>query len=228
MSAAGRRFPRRSKKGSNKICTEWDGIGLLVSGQEFIPPNRRQTMGSRYDMNVITFGARVDNEVMPVMDPEVEAVRRGYNIDEWATVDHSVSGFRLQRKHAGQRIEHHQLVGIKPSDGNQYLLGQVSWLMYEPDGTLMAGIHLLAGLPSTVAVRGTGVNVGSHEPYLQGFLLPEITAMRAPATIVLPGGWFHADRVLELHNGASRQVRLTTLVARGTNFDQATYENIVS
>ena len=47
-------------------------------------------------------------------------------------------------------------MGIKPSDGSQYLLGQVSWLMYEPDGTLMAGIHLLAGLPSTVAVRPTG------------------------------------------------------------------------
>ena len=40
---------------------------------------------------------------------------------------------------ASHLIEHHQLVGIKPSDGSQYLLGQVSWLMYEPDGTLMAG-----------------------------------------------------------------------------------------
>ena len=143
-------------------------------------------------------------------------------------MDHSVSGFRVQRKHAGQRIEHHQMVGIKPSDGSQYLLGQVSWLMYEPDGTLMAGIHLLAGLPTAVAVRTTGVNVSSHEPYAQGFLLPEIAAMRAPATIVLPGGWFHADRVIELHDGESRQLRLTSLVARGTNFDQATYEQVAT
>ena len=50
--------------------------------------------------------------------------------------------------------------------------------------------------------------------------------MRAPATIVLPGGWFHADRVVELHDGESRQIRLTSLVARGTNFDQATYEHV--
>jgi len=228
MSAAGRRFPRHSKKVGNIISTDWEAIGLLVSGQEFVPPNRRQTMGSRYDLNVITFGARVDDEVPTIIDAEAEVRRRGFHIDEWTTVDHSVSGFRLQRKHPGQRIEHHQLVGIKPGDGNQYLLGQVSWLMYEPDGTLMAGIHLLTGLPASVAVRGTGLNVSPHEPYAQGFLLPEVAAMRAPASIVLPGGWFHADKVLELHTGESRQIRLTSLVARGTNFDQATYETVAS
>ena len=79
-----------------------------------------------------------------------------------------------------------------------------------------------------MAVRTTGVNVNPHEPYSQGFLLPEIAAMRAPATVVLPGGWFHADRVLELHHGEARQIRLTSLVARGTNFDQATYEFIAT
>ncbi|WP_079434630.1 hypothetical protein [Zoogloea sp. LCSB751] len=227
MSAAGRRFPRRNKKGENKICTDWDGIGLLISGQPFEPPNRRQLMGSRYDINVITFGARAEESATPpLLDAETEAIRRGSSIDAWETVDHSVSGFRLQRKHPVQRIEHHQLVGIKPSDGTHYLLGQVSWLMYEPDGTLLTGIHLLAGLPSSCAVRITGINVSPSEPYVQGFLLPEIAAMRAPATIVLPGGWFQADRVLELHTTTARQIRLTTLVARGTNFDQATYEYV--
>ena len=210
----------------NKICSHWDGICLLVSGKEFAPPNRRQTIGSRYDINVITFGARVDDEVPDVIDPEAEVLRRGYGLDDWQTVDHSVSGFRIQRKHPGQRIEHHQLVGIKPSDGSQYLLGQVSWLMYEPDGTLMAGIHLLAGLPSTVAVRPTGVNINANEPFSQAFMLPEIAAMRAPASVVVPGGWFHADRVVELHTTETRQIRLTNLIARGTNFDQATYEYI--
>ena len=164
--------------------------------------------------------------IPPLLDAETEALRRGFNIDEWSTVDHSVSGFRLQRRHPAQRIEHHQLVGIKPSDGSHYLLGQVSWLMYEPDGTLLTGIHLLAGLPSTCAVRNTGINVSPNEPYVQCFLLPEIAAMQAPATIVVPGGWFQANRVVELHTGSSRQIRLTSLVARGTNFDQATYENL--
>ena len=43
--------------------------------------------------------------------------------------------------------------------------------------------------------------------------------MRAPASIMLPGGWFQADRVSRLHTGESRQVRLTSLVAQGTSFD---------
>ncbi|MDD3352465.1 hypothetical protein [Zoogloea sp.] len=225
MSAAGRRFPRRPKRGGNKVCTDWDSIGLLVSGKEFIPPNQRQIQGSSYDINVITFGGRAE-EVDPALitDPEAEVRRRGHSIDEWLILDHSVSGFRMQRKHPVERIEHHQLIGLKPSDGTQYLLGQVSWLMYEPDGTLLAGIHLLGGLPTAVAIRGAGINVTHSSPYSQGFMLPEVAAMRAPATIILPGNSFHADRVLEVHGSHAMQLRLTSLVTRGANFDQATYE----
>jgi hypothetical protein len=226
MSAAGRRFPRRAKTGFNRICADWQAIGLLVAGQDFVSPNRRQNLGRRYDMNVITFGGRVDDEPAVIRDPEAEAIRRGHPIDEWETVDHSVSGFRLRRRQPGQRVEHHQLVGIKPGDGSQYLLGQVSWLMFEADGSMLAGIHLLPGLPTVMAVRPTGLNVSPTEPYVQAFTLPEIPAMHAAASIVLPGGWFHGDRVLELHTGTVRQIRLTGLVNRGTNFDQATYEFI--
>jgi hypothetical protein len=93
MSAAGRRFPRRSKKGSNKICTDWEAISLLVSGRDFVPPNRRQALGSRYDINMITFGARADDDIPDFIDPEVEVQKRGFALDEWQTVDHSVSGF---------------------------------------------------------------------------------------------------------------------------------------
>ena len=226
MSAAGRRFPRRPKKGVIRVCGDWDAIGLLISGRDFVPPNRRQMMGSSYDMNMLTFGARADSDAAPILDPEAEVRRRGHPIDEWQTVDHSVSGFRLQRRQPAQRIEHHQLVGVKPEDGGPYLLGQVSWLMFEADGTLMAGIHLLAGLPSVVAARPTGVNVSTHEAYSQAFLLPPLPAMRAPATIVMPGGWFQANRVLDIRYSDMKQIRLTSLVARGTNFDQATYEII--
>ena len=226
MSAAGRRFPRRPTRGVNRICGDWDAIGMLVSGKEFVPPNRRQMMGSRYDMNMLTFGARADDDIEDIRDPEAEVQRRGHAIDEWQTVDHSVSGFRLMRRQPAQRIEHHQLVGIKPEDGGPYLLGQVSWLMFEADGTLMAGIHLLSGLPTVVAARPVSVNVSAHEPYSQAFMLPAIPAMRAQATIVMPSGWFQANRVLDISPGEIRQIRLTSLIARGTNFDQATYEVI--
>ena len=81
MSTAGRRFPRRSKKGSNKICTDWEAISLLVSGRDFVPPNRRQALGSRYDINMITFGARADDDIPDFIDPEVEVQKRGFALD---------------------------------------------------------------------------------------------------------------------------------------------------
>ena len=41
----------------------------------------------------------VDDEVPDVINPEAEVLRRGFGLDDWQTVDHSVSGFRIQRKH---------------------------------------------------------------------------------------------------------------------------------
>ena len=96
----GAAFPAAQQEGSNKICTDWEAIGLLVSRPRFRAAQPAPGLGSRYDINVITFGARADG-ASRLHRPEVEVHRRGFALDEWQTVDHSVSGFRVQRKHPG-------------------------------------------------------------------------------------------------------------------------------
>jgi hypothetical protein len=155
------------------------------------------------------------------------AIERGYIPQIWDIADQSVGGFRLQCQPRGQRLEHHQLVGIRPPDGEHYLLAHVSWLMYRPDGVMELGVHTLPGLPEGVAVRLVGLNSSTRDPYRLGFLLPAVPALKSPPSLILPGGWFHAQRIIELKVGdKAMQARLTKLVTRGSNFDQVEFTTI--
>ena len=141
--------------------------------------------------------------------------------------DHSVSGFRLQQHPHAQRLAHHQVVGIRPPDGENFLLGQVSWLMFRADGIMETGVHVLAGLPKVIAVRAFGLMTSLSEPYQEAFMLPATPALKAPATLVLPGSWFHPQRIIDVHdNGQRFQLRLTGLILRGLNFDQVSFESL--
>ena len=51
------------------------------------------------------------------------------------------------------------------------------------------------------------------------FLLPAVPHS-SEARIVTPGGWYQAERVLEIHADRPYQVCMTAQVASGTNYDQ--------
>lgn len=226
LASAARRFPRRGGKGSAQLCGDWLTIGFHVDGRTFEQPAGSATARSvARDMSLLTFGERALEAGREGSEQQRQSVAAalGFVCGQWDIVDHSVNGFRLQPHPHTERLEHHQLVGIRPPDGERFLLGQVTWLMYREDGVMEAGIHVLAGLPKVVAARLFGLNVG-HVAYQPVFLLPATPALKAPASLVLPGGWFQARRVIEVHEGKAMQLRLTKLLARGTNFDQVSFE----
>ncbi|NMG53602.1 hypothetical protein GPA23_02940 [Aromatoleum aromaticum] len=227
LASAARRFPRRSGKGSAELCGDWLTIGFHIGGRTFEQPTGGVMAGNlARDISLLTFGER-GPEAVPGRPEQLRqrlAATLGFVCGHWDIVDHSVNGFRLQQHPHTERLEHHQLVGIRPPDGERFLLGQVTWLMYREDGVMEAGIHVLAGLPKVVAARLFGLNIGTHVAYQQVFLLPATPALKAPALLVLPGGWFQARRVIEVHDDEAAQVRLTGLLARGTNFDQVSFE----
>lgn len=232
LASAGRKFPRRGSDGKVDLCGDWLAIGFHIQGRLFEQPRSYGVSGSlNSDISLLTFGERAPEasrtRERTAVQRQVDADRLGLVCERWTLLDQSVGGFRLQQRPHAERLEHHQLVGLRPRDGEYFLLGQVSWLMYRDDGMLEAGIHVLPGIPKVVAVRPLAPHPGQREPYQQGFLIPANAAIKVDASLVLPSGWHHPNRVIELFdNGTISQLRLTKLTIKGANFEQVSFETL--
>ncbi len=231
LGSAGRRFPRRGSKGAVELCGDWLAIGFHVHGRVFEQP-RAYTLGPGLDRDIalLTLGERVPE----VNDPDFtrtqrlrEAERLGFGCSRWGVLDQSVGGFRLQQlQPGGERLEHRQLVGLRPQDGDRFLLAMVSWLMYRADKVLEIGVHLLVGAPRRLSARQTAsLRASPQEPYQPVFLLPPAPALKTPPSLMLPAGWYEHSRVLEIRDGdeSANQVRLDRLLLKGANFDQVSF-----
>lgn len=231
LASVGRRFPRRGGRGQVEMTGDWLAIGFHIQGKVFEQPGGMVTTRSlRSDINLLTFGERA-TEVGNAGDEKNHrrtAEKLGFSCEQWTMLDESVGGFRLLQLPQLERLEHHQLIGIRPPDTAHFLLGQVSWLMYRDDGTLEAGINMLNGMPKVVAIRYVAALRSSHGAYQQAFMLPETPALKRPASLVLPAGGFQPYRVVEVYDGKSRQLRLVQLLQRGANYDQVSYEELVT
>lgn len=154
---------------------------------------------------------------------EVRQVQLGFDFDTWEVLDQCANGFRLLRSVVGKKIAPGQLLSICPHDGNSHLLAQVAWLMQEEGGNLVAGIAALPGKPQAVAARPQALEPGHQVPYQRAFLLPAVPAIGAEQTLILPPGWFRAERRLEVYAENPMQVRLQRLLAEGADFERVTF-----
>ncbi|HQV13951.1 MAG TPA: hypothetical protein PK620_03460, partial [Denitromonas sp.] len=220
-------YTRRATRGRLGLCSEWEAIGFYVLGKPFESPKISAFNPLQTDIAAITFGERAEEVPMQPEALKRLAIERGYIPQLWEILDQSVGGFRLQSQPSAKRFEHHQLVGIRPPDGQHYLLAHISWLMYRPDGVMELGVHVMPGLPEGVAARLIGLHANSKVPYKLGFLLPAVPALKAGPSLVLPAGWYQSQRIVELKmGGESMQIRLTRLVTRGSNFDRVEFTTL--
>lgn len=232
LGSAGRRFARRGARGHAELSGDWLSIGFHVQGHLFTRPDEAPAHAATSPLLPrANRDAVADHGTTP--ERKRTADELGFTCERWQIVDQSVGGFRLRREPSAERLEHHQLVGIRPPDGERFLIGQICWLMYREDGVLEAGVNLLGGLPRVVAVRQCGADGSKRGSYQQGFWLAETPVLDKPASLVLPAGWYHAKRIIELHEqtGAApsrplTQLRMTKLVRRGANFDQVRFERL--
>jgi cyclic-di-GMP-binding protein len=149
---------------------------------------------------------------------------RGFALEEWLIEEDSAQELRIVRP-AGQgtkRYAHGQLVTVRPPDASGFILGQVRWLIGAVSGDLRAGIKLIPGVATATSVRGTGLN--KAERSIPALLLAAVPAVKSPATLVLPAGWFKPQRVLQVVGDSPCQVRLTEVVERGSDFERVAYE----
>jgi hypothetical protein len=64
----------------------------------------------------------------------------------------------------------------------------------------------------------------SNEKFIPALVLPAVPALRTPATIVIPVGWYRPKRVLELHTGQAGKILLSAVLDRGNDYERCSYE----
>ena len=220
--ASPRRFRRRPASGKALLANGFENIYYLVSGSDFSQPESGSVY-SRKDYEMLyAFRHRVDPSQQFFVDAKKE---RDIPANDWEILNESANGFRLERRSPGQRIAHKQLLGVCPPNGTKYILAQAHWLMQERDNGLVAGIEVLPGTPEPISVRRVDADTtaGSGEHFQPAFMLPEVVAMSAPTSIVIPSGWYQAGRILEMHTTTTWRIRLTGVLQRGEDFDRVLY-----
>ena len=209
---------RRSSGGlPAKASGEIGAIHYFISGKVFRQPVVQTELTQKQRQEIATFGR------ISTRGEEQEA--QSFVLEDWRLEDESAQGLRLVRAAGspGKRYAHGQLLCVRPGNTATFLLGQLRWLMSGENGDLHAGVRLLPGLPAPCAVRPTGINV-QNEKFVPALALGALPALKAPASLVLPSGWFKPKRVIEFALEGVARVRLAEVVERGLDFERVTYE----
>jgi cyclic-di-GMP-binding protein len=85
-------------------------------------------------------------------------------------------------------------------------------------------LQALPGSPHAMAIRMGVQKSGSSEAYSRAFIMPSNPAIGTVSSLVLPSGWYQADRVIEIFSEGHATVRLLDLVERGVDYDRATFQ----
>jgi hypothetical protein len=196
-------------------------IHYYVSGRVFRQPGEAKELTSAQRDQIVAFG-RVSTR-----DEDDYSVAHGFLLEPWEIEDESTQGLKMIRRGANavKRYSHGMLVGVKPANSKNFMLGQVRWLVQNDAGELYAGIRLLAGLPAATAVRPTGLHVLDAK-YVPALSLTAVAAINAPPSLVLPSGWFKPRRVIEVYVDGHVKVRLTEMIDRGSDYERVAYEMV--
>jgi len=203
-----------------QLCYKPEGIYAHLSGQPFRQPNRDIGMSSGARRQIETFGQVVKEK------SKSDLQDKGYPLETWRFENEGILGARLTREDIfGGRLSYNQLVGLRPSDAQNFMLGVTAWVNVARTGQLQLGLRYLPGHTEAVSIRATGVNLTVSDKYAPAFLLQSVPALKIPASLVVPREWFVANRVVEVlqQNGDTLQAKMGFSVERGLDYERISF-----
>ena len=223
---APRRHERHAANAACSFIAGFEAVHFHLSGRQvFRAPSRDDTTLRREREEFETFGDR-SHRTAGAGEADDSHVENWQIMDDWHLLDESATGLRITRPlKEGVRIGAGLLIAAKTADNKTYTLGNVRWALREGDNSLAAGIQLFPGEPRPIAVRTTDPS-GVQGTWRQGFLLPELAALREPASVVVPPGTFRIDRSIEIMvDQEIRVLKLFRVLDRGIEFERCNFHD---
>ena len=141
----------------------------------------------------------------------------------WMVTNESPGGFSLKKPLPAQEsLRIGELLGLKPDHAHRWGLAIVRWASSDEGSPLQVGAQMIA--PGAEAVT---LHFKEDLPTQSGLLLPEITALKQPATLVAARGLYKPARTLQLEeNGELTDIMLTRLVERTHNVERFQFSRL--
>lgn len=153
----------------------------------------------------------------------------GFALETWQIEDESILGARLLRgESTGIRLGPNQLVAVRPTNANAFMLGTVSWVKVAQTGQLHAGVRYLPGLPQAIAMKATGINLTVSDKSVAALLLPAVPALKIPASLIAPRDWFKPGRVVEIVQAdkIKLNVKMKFSVEKGSDYERISFSQV--
>jgi cyclic-di-GMP-binding protein len=144
----------------------------------------------------------------------------------WDLVDESAGGYALA--HSGTQpvaVRVGDLVASQPdSGGSGWEIGMVRWVRTSATTNIEIGVQRVAPGAAAVAIMPLEDPQGR---YYLALALPQVPAMKQPATLLTPRGFFKSGRILSLDNSyRTQQIKATKLVELSGSFERFQYETM--
>ncbi len=221
QSTAPRKFRRFPTTGQARVAIGFEPMHFFVTGKEFEQPDTASTYSRGEFDSLFTFRHMAD----PTQKLTIQQAP-DFPCDVWEVINHSANGFRLGRSAVGQRMAHGQLIALCPHDGDHFILAQTSWLMQDHTGGLIAGVAILPGMPSGVAIRLANRARAGTDRFSRAFMLSPVTAIGEEGSLVLPLGMYQASQLLDVAGDGIWQVKMKNILQRGIDFERVSFERV--
>jgi hypothetical protein len=201
------------------LCSGLETIYAHIARKPFKTPNTSSVSDKEVQRQIETFGRVLDKT------DRHNLLELGFLAEEWLVEDDGLLHARLLRKfNAGERLGVNQLVSIQKPGASDYRLGVVTATSVARTGQLYIGVRYLPGNPQAVIARAKPLgNLASGAA--AALVLPELSSLRIPVSIVLPRDWFQPGRQIEisLRENVKQNVTLGISVEKGGDFERVSF-----
>lgn len=217
--------------GLGRDCPTREAETLLVHlfNAWFAPPHVRQfnRRTVREDIEVIV-GFEAIHDLVQAQSHDARDASAGNtpgSAQKWRLLEDSPAGFRVRRPEHGDRLNHLQLVAIRPPGSLQYILAETRWLMLDLRTTMSAGLQALPGLARAAHARVSSLDASNDEPYQNVFVLA--ASKESEQLIMGPGTFLEGCFIELLDGGRRRRVRVAASTRRGADYDCVSFEELL-
>jgi hypothetical protein len=202
------------------LCFNIEGIYAHISLTPFRQPKKEIGADRMEQKQIAAFGrVLTDSNRQHIVD-------QGFSLESWHIENESMLGAKLLREETkGERIGVHQIVAIRPSDANAFILGKVSWVVVTLSGQLRMGIQYFPGVAQPVSIQKKGLNTTLSDKAVAALLLPAVPALKTPASIIVPRDFFqpnHLAEIIELDN-KTQSIKMGFSVVKGIDFERISF-----